>query len=81
MRVPPQAIPAETLQNLIEEFVTRDGTDYGEREISLSERVTQVERLLAQGEMAIWFDEATETVSLLTRRQMQEAGLGTGEER
>lgn len=75
MRVPPQAIPAETLQNLIEEFVTRDGTDYGEREISLSERVTQVERLLAQGEMAIWFDEATETVSLLTRRQMQEAGL------
>ncbi|MBA3981149.1 MAG: hypothetical protein C0462_11165, partial [Alcanivorax sp.] len=61
--------------------VTRDGTDYGEREISLSERVTQVERLLAQGEMAIWFDEATETVSLLTRRQMQEAGLGTGEER
>lgn len=81
MRVPPQAIPAETLQNLIEEFVTRDGTDYGEREISLSERVTQVERLLAQGEMAIWFDEATETVSLLTRRQMQEAGLGTEEER
>ena len=81
MRVPPHAIPAETLQNLIEEFVTRDGTDYGEREISLSERVTQVERLLAQGEMAIWFDEATETVSLLTRRQMQEAGLGTGEER
>lgn len=75
MRVPAEAVPAETLQNLIEEFVTRDGTDYGERETALSERVAQVQRLLSQGEMAIWFDEATETVSLLTRRQMQEAGL------
>ena len=44
-------------------------------------REGQPPRRLAQGEMAIWFDEATETVSLLTRRQMQEAGLGTGEER
>jgi uncharacterized protein len=62
--VPWQDIPADTLENLIEEFVSRDGTDYGEREISLGTRVDQVRKLLKQGKAVIWFDEATESISI-----------------
>jgi uncharacterized protein len=62
--VPWQDIAADSLQNLIEEFVSRDGTDYGEHEIPLSTRVDQVRQLLRRGKVVIWFDEATETVSV-----------------
>lgn len=75
MHVPWQEIPAETLGNLIEEFVTRDGTDYGETEIPLTTRVEQVRRQLRRGEAVVWFDETTESVSIFSRRQLQEMGL------
>jgi len=73
--VPWKDIPAETLDNLIEEFVTRDGTDYGEQETSLVSRVEQVRRRLRDGSAAVVFDEATETVSVMNGEQLREAGL------
>ena len=66
MIVPWQDIPAQTLTNLIEEFVTRDGTDYGEHEVSLSTRVEQVRRQLERKEAFVWFDEATESVGVVS---------------
>ena len=39
--VPPQRLQAEVLQALLEEFASRDGTDYGERECTLE--LTRVE--------------------------------------
>jgi len=62
--VPWRDIPADTLNNLLEEFVTRDGTDYGEIEVSLITRVTQVREQLKRGRVVIWFDEVTESISL-----------------
>ncbi|MBM7334800.1 YheU family protein [Alcanivorax marinus] len=75
MIVPWQEIPAATLDNLIEEFVTRDGTDYGEREIATATKVEQVLAQLKRGDAAVVFDDATETVSIFTREQLREAGL------
>lgn len=75
MIVPWQEIPAATLDNLIEEFVTRDGTDYGEREIATATKVEQVCAQLKRGDAAVVFDDATETVSIFTREQLREAGL------
>ncbi|MCC1497924.1 YheU family protein [Alcanivorax sp. 1008] len=72
MIVPWQDIPAESLQNLIEEFVSRDGTDYGEREIPLTTRVDQVREQLRRGKVVIWFDEATETISLFDAERIPE---------
>jgi uncharacterized protein len=77
MIIPYQQISPEALQGLIEEFITREGTDYGEVEFSLSQKVKQVEQQLARGEIAIVFDLATESVSILTR---QEANLITSAE-
>ena len=77
MIIPYQQISPEALQGLIEEFITREGTDYGEVEFSLAQKVKQVEQQLARGEIAIVFDLATESVSILTR---QEANLITSVE-
>ena len=40
--IPPDKVSPRALQGMIEEFVTRDGTDYGERETALAEKVAQV---------------------------------------
>ena len=70
MIVPWRDIAPDTLRNLLEEFVTRDGTDYGEQEITLEERVRRVENLLRRGKAVVWFDPATETITILMREQL-----------
>jgi len=67
MIIPYQQISPDALQGLIEEFITRDGTDYGETEMSLAQKVSQVERQLARGDIVIVFDAASESVSILTK--------------
>ena len=67
MIIPYQQISPDALQGLIEEFITREGTDYGEMEFSLAQKVSQVERQLARGDIVIVFDSATESVSILTK--------------
>ena len=42
MIIPWERIPPDTLERLIEEYVTRDGTDYGTVETPLETRVEQV---------------------------------------
>ena len=73
MIVPWQDIPADTLENLIEEFVSRDGTDYGEREIPLATRVDQVRNLLKKGKAVIWFDDVTESISIFDAADLPES--------
>jgi len=71
LEVPYDQIPADALRAMIEEFVTRDGTDYGEEEVSLEEKVAQMMSLLQQDKAVIWFDEITETLSIFHREAMQ----------
>jgi hypothetical protein len=68
MLIPHDTIKPETLRNVIAEIVTRDGTDYGQRERSLDEKILEVMTLLECGEASLAFDEATETCTLLAIR-------------
>lgn len=70
MIVPWKELDAHTLQNMIEEYVTRDGTEYGEQETPLETRVQQVRRHLEQGEAVVWFDEYAQTVNIVRRRDL-----------
>jgi len=63
--VPHGALTREALRGVIEEFVTRDGTDYGLRERELDEKVADVLRQLECGEVRIVIDSETESVTLL----------------
>lgn len=43
-----------TLQGMIEEFVTRDRTDYGEQETELTKKVARVKAQLQKGPAGIF---------------------------
>ena len=69
MIIPWKDIEPDTLENLIKEFVLREGTDYGDVEISLQNKTDQVKHQLASGEANIVFSELHETVDIqLTKR-------------
>ncbi|NIB44401.1 YheU family protein [Pseudomaricurvus alkylphenolicus] len=71
MIIPADKLSPEALQGLIEEFITREGTDYGVNEVDLVSKVSQVKAQLQRGEVVIVFDEAQESVSMMTARQAQ----------
>ncbi len=56
MEIPYQRLSPDALRGLLEEFVTRDGTDYGARERTLEEKVAAVRGQLERGEAVIVFD-------------------------
>lgn len=65
MQIPWQQVDSETLTNLIEMFVLREGTDYGDEEKSLEEKVEDVRRQLAAGKAVLVWSELHETVNIL----------------
>jgi uncharacterized protein YheU (UPF0270 family) len=64
VHIPWTSLSPTTLRAVIEEFATRDGTDYGERETILPDRVDAVMAQLKQGSVALFFDEESETVTI-----------------
>jgi uncharacterized protein len=40
--IPVSQLQEETLNNILEEFITREGTDYGDYEISLQQKVNRL---------------------------------------
>ena len=67
MIIPMDALSDEALNGLIEEFVTRDGTDYGEIETSLTHKVTQVKAQLKRGDVVILYSETRGDVNIVSR--------------
>jgi uncharacterized protein len=66
--VPYTALSPETLRAVVEEFVTRAGTDYGVREKSLEEKIEDVLRQLRRGEAKLVFDAETNSVNIVVAR-------------
>lgn len=66
MIIPYHMINRDTLHNIIEDFVTRDGTDNG-FEQPLSQRIAAVEALLKAGEWVIVYEASSESINLLTK--------------
>jgi uncharacterized protein len=68
VEVPYGELPPDLLNAVIESFVLREGTDYGEKEFSLEEKVARVVRQLKRAEAKIVFDPATESVTIVVRQ-------------
>ncbi len=64
--VPYTELSAELLHAVIESFVLREGTDYGEKEVSLQDKVARVVGQLKNGEAKIVFDPESESVTIVT---------------
>lgn len=61
MRVPHTHLSAHALRAVVEEFVTRDGTDHS----SVVQRTLDVLRQLDDGHVELHFDDDTKTCNIL----------------
>lgn len=69
MKIPYNELSETALNGVLDEFVLREGTDYGDfREgqeaQSLAAKRQAVLRLLESGEAELWFDAETESTTL-----------------
>lgn len=78
LEVPYQRLPPETLQALLEEYASRDGTDYGAQEKSLAEKAEQLIGQLSRGDLCLLFDSDLELWDILSKDRA--ASLLEGEE-
>ncbi len=55
------------LLGIIESFVNREGTDYGEFELSLDEKTKNLMAQVENGQILVVYDETSQSVSLLPK--------------
>lgn len=67
MIIPTDKLSHEALAAIIDEFVTREGTDYGHTEQNLEAKCLQVRRQLESGDVVVVFDAEEETCNLIRR--------------
>lgn len=68
--IPIHTLSPETLRNVVESFVTREGTDYGDQERTLGSKIDQVLRQLETGTATLVYDEESDSCNIVpTERQ------------
>ena len=70
MRIPPTLLSPAALRAVVEEFVTRDGTDHS----SVERRIATVMRQLDAGRVELHFDGKTETCNIQPVEEKPPAG-------
>ncbi|MDB5323539.1 MAG: hypothetical protein JWN40_5170 [Phycisphaerales bacterium] len=63
IKIPFEELSAEVLEALIEEFVSRDGTDLAEA----GAKIAQVRAQLRSGAVVIVYDEASESANIVSK--------------
>jgi uncharacterized protein YheU (UPF0270 family) len=63
--VPHAELSTDALRGVVESFILREGTDYGERESTFEGKVVQVLRQLERGEARILFDPLDSTITIV----------------
>ncbi|WP_354623587.1 YheU family protein [Psychromonas sp. MME2] len=71
MLIPYQELSSEALDNLIESFILREGTDYGEFEISLIEKKHSILQQLKQGCIVILYSQLSNSVTLIDKDDLK----------
>lgn len=67
VQVPPERLAADIYQQVLEEFINREGTDYGALEMSLTEKVENLKGQVDSGEVVILFDFESSSCTLMAR--------------
>jgi uncharacterized protein YheU (UPF0270 family) len=76
MIIPPNQLSEDALQGVLEEFISREGTDYGEEELTLEEKVERLRPQVMRSEVVIVFDEFLETLTLVRKEDVRDLGHG-----
>lgn len=71
IEIPLGRVSDDILNAIVEDFIAREGTDYGSSEVGFEAKVEQVKRQIDRGDVVITFDPETESCNLLTKHQFQ----------
>ncbi len=71
MKIPWQELSSETLDSLLEEIVTRDGTDYGAQEKTTEQKVTLARNQLRSGLAVLYWNTELESATLLSKTAVE----------
>ncbi|MFO7716200.1 YheU family protein [Desulfosarcina sp.] len=69
--IPYEKLSSDALRGLIEEVVTRDGTDNGYDQATLAQNVDKVMEQLRRKEAVIVYDQCTQTANIVTVRHLR----------
>jgi len=69
MIIPPESLEAETLHAIIESFVLQEGTEYGEQEVALNDKVEEVKQQLRDKRALLVFSELHQNVNIIPADQ------------
>jgi uncharacterized protein YheU (UPF0270 family) len=69
MQISISDLSEQAIRKIVEEFILREGTDYGQGDFSLEAKVTQVMRQLHKGDALLVYDERTESVDIISKNK------------
>ena len=67
----PQQLSAEALIGVIDEFIHREGTEYGHQSYTLEEKRQAVMALLSDGSAVISYDSLSESTSIVNAEELE----------
>lgn len=65
--IPYDSLSSETLDTILDDIVSRDGTDYGEYDLSVAQKRQQALKVLSNGEAVLLFDTESETIKMVPK--------------
>lgn len=71
IKIPMESLSPEALTGILNNFILREGTDYGLNEVPMEKKLEQLKGQILRGEVLITFDRNTESVSLMNRRDWE----------
>lgn len=68
--IPYDSLAPNTLETILDDVVSRDGTDYGDYELSVAQKRQQALQSLKKGEAVLLFDTESETIKMVRKEDM-----------
>jgi uncharacterized protein YheU (UPF0270 family) len=72
IQVPVERLSSDVLAALLEEFASRDGTDYGDYDLTLAAKVNKLRGQLGAGSLCLLYDADSEQWDLVSHDKAQE---------
>ncbi|ASP40411.1 cytoplasmic protein [Bacterioplanes sanyensis] len=75
LEIPYQQLSADALDGVLQEFVGREGTDYGDYDVSLEQKKAQVLEQLKSGQALLLFDPIGQSCHIERTEVVRQHGL------
>jgi len=72
MIIPLEQLSNDILTAIIEDFILREGTEYGVIDVSKKDKIAQVKKQLEQGSAVLVYSELHESVNIMQKEQFQQ---------